>query len=142
MNAKDEQALNSEDLAFQQFASSAYFEFTDVADYIWKSPRLIESEFKLEIEKLNAYFPVKGDDKQDAQNIKYRKMRWQHERKKLTAIFPYLMATGNLFSIISLFETYCFILCKELDVQLPRKRNISFTQFPFPNGNSFEKCST
>jgi hypothetical protein len=57
-------------------AHSAYSEFGDIADYVWKSPRLIEAETKLEIEKLKAYFPLSGSRDKDAQAIKFRKTRW------------------------------------------------------------------
>jgi hypothetical protein len=115
VNTNAEQMSNSDDPAFEQLASNAFSEFSDVIDYIWKAPRLIESEFKLELEKLKSYFPLTGDDEHDAQSRKYRKMRWQHEGKKLTGVFPYLMATGNLFIGIALFETYSLMLCKEID---------------------------
>jgi hypothetical protein len=85
----------------QKLASSAHREFCDVSDYIWKSPKLVSHEKKLELEKLQLYFPDRAD---------LRELRWKHEEHKLHNVFPFLIATGNLFSTISLFETYALLL--------------------------------
>jgi hypothetical protein len=100
---------------FSRLAWNAYSEFEDVADYIWKAPRLIEHEFKLEVPKLAAYFPLTGNPEHDANSKKLRRVRWHLEGKKLNQVFPYLIATGNLFSSVALFETWNLILCKELE---------------------------
>jgi hypothetical protein len=96
-------------------SKAAYIEFSDVLDFIWKTPKLIESETKLEIRKLQTKFPLNGDPEHDAMSEKLRRMRWVHEHHKLENVFPYLMATGNLFSSISIFETYCLMLCKVVE---------------------------
>ena len=40
-----------------ELATYARIEFEGVSDYIWKSPRLIEHETELELQKLPMYFP-------------------------------------------------------------------------------------
>jgi hypothetical protein len=100
--------------AIRRLGQRAFFEFEDVADFIWKSPGLIEAEIKSEISKLEAYFPLTGDGEHDKEALRLREHRWFHERRKLSGVFPFLMSTGNLFSTIALFETYCLMLCKEL----------------------------
>ena len=84
-----------------KLAKQAHIEFTGVSDYVWKSPRLIEHETKLELEKLPAYYP---------NDPKTAELRWKLESKNLTRVFPYLIAVGNLFSVASLFETYLLLL--------------------------------
>ena len=37
-------------------------------------------------------------------------LRWRRESEKLTRVFPYLIAVGNLFSVVSLFESYLLLL--------------------------------
>lgn len=83
-------------------ANTAYSEFCDVADYIWKTPRFIETEFEDEIQKL----PVDPE---------LARLRWGFESKKLKQVFPFLLATGNLLSVTSLFEIYLLRLSKELE---------------------------
>ncbi|MFY9698863.1 MAG: hypothetical protein WAK34_11210 [Rhodoplanes sp.] len=101
--------------AVASLAKRAYNEFSDVLDFIWKSPRLIDHEYKLETKKLEAYFPLTGNPEQDSSALKYRQMRWALEGNKLESTFPYLIALGNLFASVSLFETYCLMLCKFVD---------------------------
>jgi len=96
-------------------ACIAHQEFADIADYIWKSPRLIESETKIEIEKLKAYFPLTDDSENDETAKRLRRMRWEHEERKLHGVFPTVMANGNLFTCLSVFETYCLMLCKSIE---------------------------
>lgn len=90
----------------KELAERAYREFTDVSDYIWKSPRLIEHETELEVKKLHTYFP---------NDQKHAKIRWHFESNKLNSVFPYLIAIGNLFSVMSLFEAYLLLLASELE---------------------------
>jgi hypothetical protein len=103
------------DSELHRLALSSYEEFADIADYIWKCPNLIESETKIEIEKLKEYFPLKGDSEHDETARRFRKIRWQHEGRKLRGVFPYVMANGNLFTCISVFETHCLMLCKAIE---------------------------
>jgi len=56
---------------------------------------------------LDLYFP---DD------AKRRELRWTHESHKLDHVFPYLIAVGNLFALLSLFESYLLLLCFELQL--------------------------
>lgn len=90
----------------------ARHEFDEVSDFFWKAPRLVDQERELELEKLKGYesYPESRD------------RRWKNESRKLDQTFPYLIAVGNLFSALSLFETYVLMLVDELqpssDVQL------------------------
>jgi hypothetical protein len=86
-------------------AWKAHDEFNNVADYIWKSPRLIEHEAELERKKLDIYFKDRPD---------LAKLRWQHESHKLTSVFPYLIAVGNLITVMSLLEIYLLLLQTQL----------------------------
>lgn len=83
-------------------AESAHREFSDAADYVWKTPRFIEKEFRDELQKL-------------PNDPKIARLRWHFESNKLNHVFPFLQATGNLFSVTSLFETYLLRLAKELE---------------------------
>lgn len=86
-----------------RLADSAGSEFDYLSDYIWKSPKLLEQETKLELRKLKVYFP---NDSEGA------RLRWAHESHKLTRVFPYLIAVGNLFMATSIFESYMFLLAE------------------------------
>ena len=82
-------------------ASNASWEFSQISDYIWKSPRLLDQETKLENQKIAEYFP---DDP------KLAELRWQRESPKIDKVFPYLIALGNMFSVMSTFEVYLLII--------------------------------
>jgi hypothetical protein len=107
-----------------ELESAAFFEFNNLADYVWKSPRLLEHETALEQKKLARYFP---DDSKTAE------MRWKHESHKLTRVFPYLIAVGNLYSATSLFESYMLLLADILQdrsgVQIDTARGLGITKF-------------
>jgi hypothetical protein len=84
-------------------AESAAIEFYYAADFFWKAPSLLKEQTSIEISKLFEYFPT---------DVTSRVKRWQHESHKLERIFPFLMATGNLYTITSLFEVYVFRLAQ------------------------------
>lgn len=98
MSNQNKEMLNEIDI----IADSAYREFSDAADYIWKTPRFIEKEFQDEIQKLS-------------NDPKIARLRWHFESKKLKHVFPFLLATSNLLSVTSLFEIYLLRLSKELE---------------------------
>lgn len=79
-------------------ASDVFTEYTDVADYVWKAPNLIKAEERIERKKLKRYFS------EDEAAI--RSFRWYLESRKLHGIFPVLIALGNLYTVVSLFENY------------------------------------
>ena len=87
-----------------------YSEFSDAADYVWKSPRLLDHERQLERDKLDAYFP---DAHESTEASALRDLRWVLEKDKIDNVFPYLIAVGNFVSLVSLFETYCLRLSAE-----------------------------
>jgi hypothetical protein len=64
-----------EEHVFAKLGRSAYEEFVDTSDYIWKAPRLIDTEKKAEIEKLESYYPLTGDLEKDNESKRLRKMR-------------------------------------------------------------------
>lgn len=81
--------------ALTELRARAQAEFNEAADYYWKAPNLIEHELVVEFEKLDEYFP------NDSQA---RRWRWEHETRRLYRVFPFLIGTGNLFSVLALFE--------------------------------------
>lgn len=89
---------------------SAFSELSDVSDYIWKSPRLLTHEKDLEMRKLKAYYP-EGGISADIRN--------HYESIKLNETFPRLIAVGNLFLVLSVFENYVFNLLRILQEQKP-----------------------
>lgn len=115
---------NADELA--DLAQRARLEFGDVADFIWKTPRLIESETKTEVEKLRTYYPTTGDCEKDLLARGLRKLRWNLEAPKLEHVFPYLMSTGNLFIVAALFESYCLMLCAALE----KTHNVRVSDIP------------
>ena len=86
----------------ERLAASAYEEFNNLGDFIYKAPRLVKSERESELAKLERYFPNDSN---------LRDLRWQAESHNLDHVFPYLIATGNLFALLSLFESYLLALC-------------------------------
>lgn len=87
--------------SIEDVAARANQEFCEVADFIWKTPRLIASERELELTKLDEYFPC------DPQS---RAIRWDIESAKIDQVFPSLIAMGNLFVLLSLFEKHVLLL--------------------------------
>lgn len=82
-------------------------DFEAAGDFIWKIPTFVEQQRELELVKLFAYFP---DDEES------RQIRWLHESSKLDSSFPFFIATGHLFSLISLLESYLLQLCQLVEV--------------------------
>ena len=106
-----ERTMESVDIIINQaleikLASSAYDEFSNAADYIWKTPRFLENEREDELAKLPIYFP---------NNPEIAEKRWKIEGRKIEQTFPWLMSRGNLFSIASLYEAYLLLLAKEIE---------------------------
>jgi hypothetical protein len=100
---------------FRDLGREAMDEFGDVGDYIWKLPRFIEQETAREKDKLEAYVPLTDDLEANKKVIYWRKQRWDHESKKLLQLFPNLIATGNLYSCLAIFEAYCLRLSRLIE---------------------------
>jgi hypothetical protein len=101
-------------VALGELEWKAFNELNDVSDYIYKSPRLLRHEATLEQYKLDTYFPDGGETAD---------IRWHHESKKLNETFPRLIAVGNLFAVLSIFENYVLLLLKilqEHDATVPK----------------------
>jgi hypothetical protein len=92
-------------LRLEQLATRASQEFADLSDFVWKAPNLVESERQIELSKLERYSP---DDREG------RETRWKAESHRLDHVFPYLIAVGNLFALLSVFESYMLALCVDL----------------------------
>lgn len=103
--------MSTEADSFLVLAQSAYREFEDTADYIWKSITLLDQERTVETEKLSAYFP---DADRDSGQASAREWRRAVEFHKLDTHFPHLIATANLFCVTALLETYCLAILREL----------------------------
>jgi hypothetical protein len=97
-------------------AKEAMVEFSDLLDYIWKTPEFIEGQIEIERQKLDDYFPT-FDNADSDPYVALRAFRCEHESHKLTVVFPSLMATGNLFAAVSLLEAYFLRLCQVLETQ-------------------------
>lgn len=100
---------------FRQLGSHVLHEFDNLADYIWKTPNLIEHERAVEEGKLRSYYPITGDAERDEIAQRLRDMRWFYESEKLFVSFPSWMASGNLFLALSLFESYCLRLVRLIE---------------------------
>ncbi|MBD1872048.1 hypothetical protein H6F75_01005 [Nodosilinea sp. FACHB-131] len=98
--------MNTPKSSIGNLVRSSYSEFSDIADYIWKTPKFIKQEMELEIQKLAIYYPNSKKD---------QAIRWKHESRKLFKTFPYLNSTSNLFSVVSIFEVYLLRLGHELE---------------------------
>jgi len=88
------------------FDSQERLHLDAAADYIWKAPKFLEMQERIELEKLEDYadYPAARD------------WRWEFESHRLYAVFPTLMATSNVFVVISLFEFYLLrlvMICRE-----------------------------
>ncbi len=89
---------------------NAFNELNDISDYVYKSPRLLTHEKDLERRKLAAYFPQGGIS---------AGIRSHYESVKLNETFPQFIAMGNLFLVLSVFESYVSELLKILQDQNP-----------------------
>ena len=86
---------------------AAFMELTmDAAEFIWKAPTLIEHQEEIELAKLDNYFPTDGPK---------RRLRWKLERRKMDEVWPSLMATSNVFSVLSLFEFHLLRLASTVE---------------------------
>lgn len=117
LNLRPPEGLSRE---FIYLAHQALHEFDDVGDFIWKIPSFLDHETKLEKRKLKSYFPLSGNEEKDAFSTWLRSTRWAEESNKLENVFPHLIATGNLFTVLALFEAYCLKLGKILERQTGR----------------------
>lgn len=89
--------------------------FSSLADFIWKTPRLIDDERERERKKLHLYFPDEGDDERRSRNAELRKLRAYLEGKKLVFEFPEFMAHSNLFMAASAFERHLLGFAKDVE---------------------------
>jgi hypothetical protein len=90
----------------EQLRGVATWEFTNAADFVWKTPTFVELQKEIELQKSHEYFP--NDERM-------RALRWRIESRKLKHVFPSLIASGNLFNILSLFEVYLLQLAFALE---------------------------
>lgn len=82
-------------------AAEVFGEFSALADYIFKSPRFLAAEEKIEKEKLDSYFPP---DDLSEENQRYRARRATLEFGNIYLRFPIFQRTSNLLIATSLFE--------------------------------------
>lgn len=86
----------------EKIAQEIIEEFMRVSDCIWKSPNVIEQALEREQGII--------DDLIVEDQVYIASLRYAEEFKKLNHTFPKLIATGNLFSVLSLFESYIYRL--------------------------------
>jgi len=106
---------------FKDLGQRVFAEFGDLHDYLWKSPKFIEAERELELEKRQAYFPLNGDPEHDVQALRLRSLRQHLENEKLQSVFPAKVAASNLFILLSVYEFYCLLLAKEVEKMSSKK---------------------
>lgn len=88
-------------------------EFEHISDFIWKSHSLISQEKDREDEIYNLYTSEGSNNL-----LEIADLRWEYESFKINQIFPYLINSSNLFTIISILEHNLLKLAKiveELD---------------------------
>lgn len=90
-----------------------YHHFTNLADYIWKLPRLLDSEIEIEKGKLQEYFPLTGDPAEREAVMARRRWRFFHEFGKLLIEFPDFMGSSSFVMVLSRFEYFLLQICKD-----------------------------
>lgn len=74
--------------------------------------RLIDHERKIELEKLQAYYP---------NDLEMQNIRWKRESQKLDSTFPFLIAQGNFLNATAMFEIYVLLLVKSVETESLRQ---------------------
>lgn len=110
-----------------------YESFGVLGDYLWKSPQFIQTERKIEANKLRHYFPDSGSEEERRLSAEIRGLRSAHENQKLFGDFPILIARSNLFLTIALLEEHLIALAH-------RTREDSETLLQATRGNGIERC--
>lgn len=90
-------------------------EMADLADYIWKIPRFLETEEQIEKEKLWQYFPRQSDPEKEKETEFYRLLRLSHEFPKIDVKFPSYLGTSSLFLATSVYESFLYDICQEIE---------------------------
>jgi hypothetical protein len=75
-------------------------------DYLWKSENLIDHEMKVEIGKIKPQF---------RQKFIPGNPLWEIRTQGIREVFPTLIATSNLFLVISLLEVQLLTLCNLIE---------------------------
>lgn len=88
------------------------WEWMDISDFVFKSKSLVERERKIEQRKINNYFPAGIDERTDT----LRRIRTERAVQRIECTYPYMLATGNFYAVLSLLETFLLMLAKEASV--------------------------
>lgn len=96
----------------QTIRESSIFEWLDVGDFVYKSKSSIDQEKKIEQGKIDSYFPAGIDERTD--NL--RRLRAERAAQRLEHTYPYMLATGNFYAVLSLLEAFILLLTKETSV--------------------------
>ncbi len=96
----------------QRIRDSSIFEWLDIGDFVFKSKSSIDQERKIEQRKINDYFPAGIDEQTDA----LRRLRAERAVQRIEHTYPYMLATGNFYAVLSLLETFLLMLVKETSV--------------------------
>ncbi|AEA71626.1 Hypothetical protein PSEBR_cmegm128 [Pseudomonas brassicacearum subsp. brassicacearum NFM421] len=89
--------------------NSALREWIDIGDFVWKSDHVITREKEIEQKKIKSYFP----DKDAAKDV--IAARAEILQNRLENTYPYMISSGNLFSILSIFEAYLLRLARSTE---------------------------
>jgi hypothetical protein len=90
----------------QEVGRDASSSFDDALDYFWKTPQFLKQQESIERQKADEYF---------SDTPWMRDLRWSIESRKIRRVFPYLMAVGNLFTAVAIYELYALELALVLD---------------------------
>lgn len=89
--------------------------FADLCDYLWKLPDFLETERRIERDKMADRYPESGDRETAAWHDHLRTLRFADEFTKLWGSFPRFMASSALLTVISQFEHQLLCIHRELE---------------------------
>lgn len=96
----------------QRIRESSIFEWLDIGDFVFKSKSSIEQERKIEQIKINDYFPAGIDE----QTNTLRRLRTERAVQRIEHTYPYMLATGNFYAVLSSLEIFLLMIVKETSV--------------------------
>lgn len=102
LHTVDEVLANNGLIHCEKITKEIIKEFGYLGDCIWKSPDVIKNAKEREQNII--------DELVIENRIDIASLRYFEESEKLNYTFPKLIATGNLFSLLSLFESYIYRL--------------------------------
>lgn len=96
----------------EEMVRSVRSQLSDMCDFIWKSPSVIETERRIEARKIDAYFPAGQSELSDT----LRGLRAASSELRIESVYPYMLSTGNFFAALSALEAFLLLLAKEVEI--------------------------